>query len=80
MDEDAVRARTDAGELYVDQGERLEVLEAERVHGKELLYDYNHARPGQTEGRLLGGYAELHDRRLPSPKSHVFRAVLRGWL
>ena len=52
MDEDAVRARMNTGELYVDQGEGLEALEAERVHGKELLYDYNHTRPGQTEERL----------------------------
>ena len=52
MDEGAVRARMNTGELYVDQGEGLEALEAERVHGKELLYDYNHTRPGQTEERL----------------------------
>ena len=49
MDEDAVRARMDTGELYVDQGEGLEALEAARVHGKKLLYDYNHTRPGETE-------------------------------
>ena len=49
---DAVRARMNTGELYVDQGEGLEALEAERTHGKELLYDFNHTRPGQTEERL----------------------------
>ena len=52
MDEDAVRARMNTGELYVDVGEGLEALEAERTHGKELLYDFNHTRPGQTEERL----------------------------
>jgi galactoside O-acetyltransferase len=46
-----VRARMNAGELYVDYGEGLEQLEAERTHGKELLYDFNHTRPGDTAGR-----------------------------
>jgi hypothetical protein len=49
---DFTRARMNNGQLYVDQGEGLEALEAERTHGKELLYDFNHTRPGQHEERL----------------------------
>src|SRR5215207_3034444 len=48
---EAVRARMNTGELYVDEGEGLEALEAERTHGKELLHDFNHTRPGQTDER-----------------------------
>jgi galactoside O-acetyltransferase len=50
--DDFTRARMNNGQLYVDQGEGLEALEAERTHGKELLYDFNHTRPGQHEERL----------------------------
>ena len=49
---DAVRARMNIGELYVDYGERLEELEAERTRGKELLYDFNHSRPSEVAERL----------------------------
>ena len=49
---DTVRARMNTGELYVDVGEGLEALESERTHGKELLYEFNHSRPGQIEERL----------------------------
>jgi galactoside O-acetyltransferase len=48
---DAVRARMNTGELYVDEGEGLEALEAERTHGKELLYDFNRTRPGEAAER-----------------------------
>ncbi|WP_227748656.1 maltose acetyltransferase domain-containing protein [Oerskovia douganii] len=46
-----VRARMNTGEHYVDYGEGLEQLEAERVAGKELAYDFNHSRPGQVAER-----------------------------
>ena len=49
---DAVRARMNIGELYVDDGEGLEELEAERTRGKELLYDFNRSRPGEAAERL----------------------------
>ena len=61
---DEVRARMNVGEPYVDMGEGLEALEAERTHGKELLYDYNLTRPAQAEERdrllreLLGAMGE----------------------
>jgi galactoside O-acetyltransferase len=84
MDEDAVRARRNTGELCVDQGEGLEALEAARVHGKELLYDYNHTRPGETEerlrplGELLGAVGEsiwIEPPFLAAYGSHVNHSV-----
>jgi len=48
---DAVRAVMNTGELYVDFGPGLEALEAERVAGKELAYDFNHSRPGEAARR-----------------------------
>ncbi|WP_028045797.1 sugar O-acetyltransferase [Cellulomonas sp. URHE0023] len=45
---DAVRAKLNDGSLYVDYGPGLEALEAERVAGKELTYDFNHSRPGEA--------------------------------
>ena len=46
--------RMNTGELYVDYGEGLEELEAERTRGKELLYDFNHGRRAAAERlRLL---------------------------
>lgn len=48
---EAVRARLNDGSLYVDYGPGLEALEAERVAGKELTYDYNHSRPGEAARR-----------------------------
>ena len=61
---DAVRAVMDNGGLYVDYGPGLEVLEAERVAGKELAYDFNHSRPGDAAlrtsllQRLLGSVGD----------------------
>ena len=48
---EAVRAKLNDGSLYVDYGPGLEALEAERVAGKELTYDYNHTRPGEAARR-----------------------------
>ena len=48
---DDVRARMNDGRLYVDFGPGLEALEAERVAGKELTYDFNHTRPSETARR-----------------------------
>lgn len=48
---DAVRAVMNDGGLYVDFGPGLEALEAERVAGKELTYDFNHSRPGEAARR-----------------------------
>ena len=48
---EAVRAKLNDGSLYVDFGPGLEALEAERVAGKELTYDYNHTRPGEAARR-----------------------------
>ena len=48
---EAVRAKLNDGSLYVDFGPGLEALEAERVAGKELTYDYNHSRPGEAARR-----------------------------
>ena len=48
---DAVRAAMNDGSLYVDYGPGLEALEAERVAGKELTYDFNHSRPSEAARR-----------------------------
>ena len=48
---DAVAARLDSGELYVDYGPGLDELDAERQRGKELVYDYNATRPGELARR-----------------------------
>ena len=48
---DAVRASMNDGSLYVDYGAGLEALEAERVAGKELAYDFNHSRPSDAARR-----------------------------
>ena len=48
----------------MDYGPGLEALEAERVAGKELVYDFNHSRPGDAALRtsllqqLLGSVGE----------------------
>lgn len=60
----SVRARMNTGEPYVDFGDGLEQLEAERVAGKELAYDFNHSRPSQVAeraailGELFGSIGE----------------------
>ena len=78
---DAVRARMNTGELYVDTGEGLEALEAARTHGQELLYDFNHTRPGQTEERrrllreLLGAVGDsvwIEPPFLAAYGSHIY--------
>jgi len=78
---DAVRARMNAGELYVDVGEGLEALEAQRTRGKELLHDFNHTRPGETAERerllreLLGAVGEsvwIEGPFYASYGSHIF--------
>jgi len=61
---DLVRARMAASQLYVDHGDGLERLEAERARAKEVLYDLAHTRPSAVEDRdrllrdLLGSAGE----------------------
>jgi galactoside O-acetyltransferase len=61
---DEVRAQQNDGTLYTDYGEGLAELEADRVRGKELAYDFNHSRPSDAAGRqrilqeLLGSAGE----------------------
>ncbi|WP_341676815.1 DapH/DapD/GlmU-related protein [Niveibacterium sp. SC-1] len=54
------RERRASGRLYVS---RSEGMTEDRMRGKELMYDFNHSRPGEVEkrreilGKMLGGMA-----------------------
>lgn len=62
---ESVRAKMNTGEAYVDYGPGLAQLEAERVAGKEIAYDFNHTRPGEAArrvellGQLFGSMGEM---------------------
>ncbi|MBJ9336506.1 galactoside O-acetyltransferase [Citrobacter portucalensis] len=44
----SMRDRIKAGKLYTDM---CEGLPEERLHGKELMYEFNHTRPSEVEKR-----------------------------
>lgn len=44
----SMRDRIKAGELFTDM---CEGLPEERLHGKELMYEFNHTRPSEVEKR-----------------------------
>ena len=46
----SMRDRIKAGKLYTDM---CEGLPEERLHGKELMYEFNHTRPSEVEKREI---------------------------
>ena len=64
-----------AGELFYSPDEQLK---EERLRAKELLYDYNHLRPDETDKKetLMKNCWVLSDRNFPLDSHFIVTTVI----